>query len=132
MHRFRVRTRSRTEFAEITAEVRAAVRDSGVAEGICVVCVPHTTAGITVQENADPDVTHDLKLWLDRHIPKDTPGFRHAEGNSDSHLKASLFGSSVTLIIDGGEIGFGTWQGIYLCEFDGPRERNVLVQVVGR
>ena len=132
MHRFRVRTRSRTEFVEVTDQVRAAVRDSGIRDGICVVFVPHTTAAVTVQENADPDVTHDLKLWLDRHIPKDLPGFRHAEGNSDSHLKASFFGSSVTLVIDGGGIVFGTWQGIYLCEFDGPRERNVVVQVVGR
>ena len=132
MTRFGVRTRSRTEFAEITSQVHAAVRDSGVREGLCVVFVPHTTAGVTIQENADPDVTRDLQLWLDRNVPKDLPGFRHAEGNSDSHLKASFFGSSVTLVITGGELLFGTWQGIYLCEFDGPRERNVVVQCVGR
>ena len=131
MNRFGVRTRSRTEFLEITGQVRAAMKDSGVQDGLCVVFVPHTTAGVTIQENADPDVTHDLKLWLDRHIPKELPGFRHAEGNSDSHLKASFFGSSVTVVIAGGDLLFGTWQGIYLCEFDGPRDRNIVVQCVG-
>ena len=131
MHRFPVRTTRRSEFVEVTAEVRAAVAASGVTAGLCVVYVPHTTAAVTVQENADPDVVHDLLLWLDRHIPKAVPGFRHAEGNSDSHLKASLVGPSVTLVIDGGRLVFGTWQGVYLCEFDGPRTRDVIVQVVG-
>jgi secondary thiamine-phosphate synthase enzyme len=131
VHRFNIRTRSRNEFVEITAEVRQAVRASGVRSGICVVYSPHTTAAITIQENADPDVVHDLLLWLNREIPQDVPGFRHAEGNSDSHLKASLVGPSVTLLIDGGDLVFGTWQGVYFCEFDGPRSRNVLVQVVG-
>jgi secondary thiamine-phosphate synthase enzyme len=131
MHRFQVRTRRRSEFVEVTAEVRQAVATSGVRSGLCVVYVPHTTAAVTVQENADPDVVHDLLLWLDRHIPKEVPGFRHAEGNSDSHLKASLIGPSVTLVIDAGQVVFGTWQGVYLCEFDGPRTRDVVVQVVG-
>jgi secondary thiamine-phosphate synthase enzyme len=97
-------------------------------EGICVVYCPHTTAAVTIQENADPDVVHDLLLWLNRHIPKDVPGFRHAEGNSDAHLKASLVGPSVTVIIEKGEPVLGTWQGIYFCEFDGPRERNVYIR----
>jgi secondary thiamine-phosphate synthase enzyme len=131
MHRFSIRTHSRNEFVEITDEVRKAVKSSGVRSGICVVYSPHTTAAITIQENADPDVVHDLLLWLNREIPQDVPGFRHAEGNSDSHLKASLVGPSVTLLIDDGDLVFGTWQGIYFCEFDGPRSRNVLVQVVG-
>jgi secondary thiamine-phosphate synthase enzyme len=131
VHRFNIRTRSRNEFVEITAEVRQAVRASGVRSGICVVYSPHTTAAITIQENADPDVVHDLLLWLNREIPQDVPGFRHAEGNSDSHLKASLVGPSVTVLIDNGDLVFGTWQGVYFCEFDGPRSRNVLVQVVG-
>ena len=131
MHRFRVRTSRRSEFVEVTAEVRRAVAASGVTSGLCVVYVPHTTAAVTVQENADPDVVHDLLLWLDRHIPQAVPGFRHAEGNSDSHLKASLVGPSVTLVVDAGQVVFGTWQGVYLCEFDGPRTRDVVVQVVG-
>lgn len=96
-----------------------------------MVYVPHTTAGITIQENADPDVVHDILLWLKQHIPKSFPGFRHAEGNSDSHIQASLFGSSVTVLIENGRLVFGTWQGIYLCEFDGPRTRSVLVQIHG-
>ncbi len=131
MHRFTVRTQARTAFAEVTDEVRQAVRASGVRSGVCVVYCPHTTAAVTIQENADPDVVHDLLLWLNRHIPKDVPGFRHAEGNSDSHLKASIIGPSVTLIVDEGDLVFGTWQGIYLCEFDGPRTRTLMVQVLG-
>ncbi len=102
MTRHTVRTRNRTELVEITAIVRTAVAKSGVADGICVVYCPHTTAAITIQENADPDVVHDLLLWLNQHIPKEVPGFRHAEGNSDSHLKASLVGPSVTLLIEKG------------------------------
>lgn len=128
MHRFTVRTQMRTEFVEITDEVRRAV---DIRSGICVVYCPHTTAAVTIQENADPDVVRDMLLWLNQHIPKDVPGFRHAEGNSDSHLKASLIGPSVTLIVDEGDLVFGTWQGIYLCEFDGPRTRTLMVQVLG-
>lgn len=131
MTRFQVRTSRRNEFVEVTAEVRRAIAASGVQSGLCVVYVPHTTAAVTVQENADPDVVHDLLLWLDKHIPQRVPGFRHAEGNSDSHLKAALVGPSVTLVVDGGRPVFGTWQGVYLCEFDGPRTRDVVVQVVG-
>jgi secondary thiamine-phosphate synthase enzyme len=128
MPTFTVRTRSRNEFVEITAEVRELLRASGVTDGVCVVYSPHTTAAITIQENADPDVVHDLLLWLNRHIPKDVPGFRHNEGNSDSHLKAVLVGPSVMVPIEGGQLTFGTWQGIYFCEFDGPRNRTVRVQ----
>jgi secondary thiamine-phosphate synthase enzyme len=131
MHTFTVRTRTRTEFVEITAEVRRAVRASGVRSGLCLVYCPHTTAAVTIQENADPDVVHDLLLWLNQHIPKDVPGFRHAEGNSDSHLKASLVGPSVTIPVHDGELVFGTWQGVYFCEFDGPRNRTAHVKVWG-
>jgi secondary thiamine-phosphate synthase enzyme len=131
MHTLAVRTRTRTEFVEITAGVREAVRASGVRSGACLVYCPHTTAAVTIQENADPDVVHDLLLWLNTHIPKDVPGFRHAEGNSDSHLKASLVGPSVTVPVHDGELVFGTWQGIYFCEFDGPRTRRVHVKVWG-
>lgn len=131
MDRFTVRTHARTELAEITAQVREAVRTAGVRSGLCVVYCPHTTAAVTVQENADPDVVRDMLLWLNHHIPKGVPGFRHAEGNSDSHIKASLVGPSVTLLIDNGDLVFGTWQGVYFCEFDGPRTRTVMVRVVG-
>ncbi len=128
MPTFTVRTRARSEFLDITAGVTELLRASGVRNGVCVVYCPHTTAAVTIQENADPDVVHDLLLWLNRHIPKDQPGFRHAEGNSDSHLKAALIGPSVMVPIEDGQLAFGTWQGIYFCEFDGPRTRTVRVQ----
>jgi secondary thiamine-phosphate synthase enzyme len=124
-------TSKRTEFVEITEQVRSAVRANGLAAGACVVYCPHTTAAVTVQENADPDVVHDLLLWLNRHIPKDVPGFRHSEGNSDAHLKSSLVGTSVTVIVEGSALVLGRWQGIYFCEFDGPRTRTVQVQTIG-
>lgn len=132
MIRLTVPTRSRNEFVEITDRVAEAVRLSNVNEGLCVVSVPHTTAGITIQENADPDVVRDMLLWLERRVPQNEPGFRHAEQNSDSHIKASLMGSSVTVIVENGGIVLGTWQGIYLCEFDGPRPRGVNLQIQGR
>ena len=131
MRSFAVGTTKRTEFVEITAEVRAAVRSNGLSSGICVVYCPHTTAGVTIQENADPDVVRDILLWLNHHIPKDVPEFRHAEGNSDSHLKSSLIGTSVTIIVENGDLVLGTWQGVYFCEFDGPRTRTVQVQTIG-
>ena len=125
-----VRTSKRSEMVEVTDEVQRLVRDSGVSEGIAVVYVPHTTAGVTVQENADPDVKHDLLAKLDRMIPKDEDFYRHAEGNSDSHLKTSFVGTSATLLVDGNRLALGRWQGVYLCEFDGPRERTVRVRVI--
>jgi secondary thiamine-phosphate synthase enzyme len=131
VQRFAVQTRSRTEFVEITAEVRAAVRAFGARDGACVVYSPHTTAAITIQENADPDVVHDLLLWLNAQIPKNVPGFRHAEGNSDSHIKTSLVGPSVIIPVEMGDLVLGTWQGVYFCEFDGPRSRTVFVQRLG-
>jgi secondary thiamine-phosphate synthase enzyme len=131
VHKFTVRTKARTELVEITAQVRDAVRAAGVRSGFCVVYCPHTTAAVTIQENADPDVVRDMLLWLNEAVPKDVPGFRHAEGNSDSHIKASLVGPSVTIPIEDGELVFGTWQGVYFCEFDGPRSRTAMVQVTG-
>jgi secondary thiamine-phosphate synthase enzyme len=131
MESFEVRTRQRNEFVEITEPVRQALRRRGFKEGLCVVYCPHTTAAITVNENADPDVVHDMLAWLGRAIPQKQPDFRHAEGNSDSHLKASLVGPSVTLVIENGDIVLGRWQGVYFCEFDGPRARTVHVQFVG-
>jgi secondary thiamine-phosphate synthase enzyme len=132
MTSFDVRTRNRNEFVEITDEVAAAVRTAGLRDGFCVVYCPHTTAAITINENADPDVVHDMLLWLERSIPHLQPGFRHGEGNSDSHIKASLVGSSATVIVEEGTLVLGRWQGVYLCEFDGPRTRTVHVQNVGK
>ena len=131
METFEVRTRQRNEFVEITELVRQALRRRGLKAGVGVVYCPHTTAAITVNENADPDVVHDMLAWLGRAIPQRQPDFRHAEGNSDSHLKTSLIGPSVTVVIDNGDVLLGRWQGIYFCEFDGPRNRTVHVQFVG-
>jgi len=120
----------RADFYNITPKVREAVAQSGVSEGIAVVYCPHTTAGITINENADPDVVRDLLLGLDKAFP-DRSEFRHAEGNSSAHLKASAVGSSATVIIKGGKPLLGTWQGIFFCEFDPPRERSYFVQTIG-
>ena len=131
MERFKVRTDQRNQFVEITREVQDCAGRSGIVRGICIVYSLHTTAGITINENADPDVVHDMLLFLNKTIPQHQPGFRHAEGNSDSHLKTSFVGTSATVIIEDGQLQLGRWQGIYLCEFDGPRTREVLVQTVG-
>jgi secondary thiamine-phosphate synthase enzyme len=130
MNTFPVQTRQRNELVEITAQVRQALRQSGVRQGLCVVYCPHTTAAITVNENADPDVAHDLLAYLGRAVPQHQPDFRHAEENSDSHIKAALVGPSVTLLVEGGDLVLGRWQGVFLCEFDGPRSRSVHVQVL--
>lgn len=131
MDSFPVTTRQRNTFVDITAEVRRSLAGSRVRDGIGVVYCPHTTAAVTINEGYDPDVVHDMLLWLDRTIPHVQPGFRHGEGNSDSHLKASLFGSSAHVIVEGGEVVLGQWQVIYLCEFDGPRTRTVRVKWIG-
>jgi len=120
----------RSDFYNITPEVREAIAKSEVQEGIAVVYCPHTTAGITINENADPDVVRDLLLGLDKAFP-DRAEFRHEEGNSTAHLKASAVGSSATVIVSGGKPVLGTWQGIYFCEFDPPRERTFFVKVMG-
>ncbi len=114
---------------DITAAVKDVIRKSGVEAGLCVVYCPHTTAGITINENADSDVVKDLLYGLDTTFP-DRPEFRHAEGNSAAHLKASCIGSSVTLIVENGLPMLGRWQGIYFCEFDGPRERQYHIKVI--
>ena len=131
MDTLQIQTHTRNEFVEITRQVRHAVQRSRVKQGLCVVYCPHTTAAITVNENADPDVVHDMLAYLNRTVPKDQPDFRHGEGNSDSHIKASLVGSSATVLIEGGDLVLGRWQGMYFCEFDGPRARSVHVQVLG-
>jgi secondary thiamine-phosphate synthase enzyme len=116
-------------FYDITPAIRETIRKSGVEEGLCLVYCPHTTAGLTVNENADPDVVRDLLLGLAEAFP-DRPGFRHAEGNSAAHLKASCLGSSVTLIVENGAPKLGVWQGVYFCEFDGPRERRFHLKIL--
>src|SRR5438874_13511291 len=131
MDTFNIQTRRRNEFVDVTAQVRASLGRSGVREGLGVVYCPHTTAAVTVNENADPDVVHDMLLWLERAIPHEQPGFRHGEGNSDSHIKASLVGPSATVIVDDSALVLGRWQGVYFCEFDGPRHRTVHVKWVG-
>jgi secondary thiamine-phosphate synthase enzyme len=128
MDTYAVSTRKRNEFVEITDLVRKSLQKSGVTDGSGVVYCPHTTAAITINENADPDVVHDILLLLDRLIPQVQPGFRHSEGNSDSHIKASLVGSSATVLVENGKLVLGRWQGVYFCEFDGPRQRTVHVQ----
>ena len=117
-------------FVDITAEVTEAISESGVNEGICVVYCPHTTAAITINENADPDVKTDLISGFDKVFP-DFESFRHAEGNSDAHIKSSVVGASETIIVTGGRPLLGTWQGVYFCEFDGPRNRKFYVKVMG-
>jgi secondary thiamine-phosphate synthase enzyme len=129
MHSFRVKTSRRTQLLDITEQVARIVRESGVAEGVCYVYVPHTTAGVTINEHADPDVASDLEGVFDRLVPSRGP-YRHAEGNSDSHAKAALVGSSQTVFVSGGRLDLGRWQGVFLCEFDGPRERQVQVKLL--
>lgn len=130
LSRFEVRTRTRDDWIDMTDRVEEAVRASGVAEGICVVFVPHTTAAVTVNENADPDVPRDAKLQLSAISPV-RPDFRHAEGNSDAHVKTSLVGPSVTLVVADGRLLLGTWQSVWFTEFDGPRTRTVYVRTMG-
>ncbi|CAA9351530.1 MAG: UPF0047 protein Bsu YugU [uncultured Gemmatimonadetes bacterium] len=130
MEEIRIRTHRRGEMLDITARVREIVANSGMEEGVVVLQSLHTTAGLTINENADPDVVHDLLGKLERLVPKDEAFYRHDEGNSDSHLKTSFFGPSLTVIVSGGQPVLGTWQGIWFCEFDGPRERRVAVQLL--
>jgi secondary thiamine-phosphate synthase enzyme len=128
--RFEVRTSRREEWVDVTEDVAGAVTASGIVDGLVVLWSLHTTAALTVNEAADPDVARDVSGWLARNVPDD-PAFRHAEGNSDAHVKTSLMGPGVTLIVEGGRLLLGRWQGVFLCEFDGPRTRTVCVRVVG-
>jgi secondary thiamine-phosphate synthase enzyme len=126
----RVRTTRRTELVDLTARLEEVVARGGIREGALVAQSLHTTAGLTVNENADPDVARDMAAKLDRLAPRDEEFYRHAEGNSDSHVKTALVGPSLTVIVSGGRLVLGTWQGVYLCEFDGPRERRVAVRLL--
>ena len=130
-HRLRVRSREREEMVEFTGEVRRVLRESGAREGACVLYVRHTTAAVTVNENADPDVQRDMLHALRRLIPQHGMGFQHGEQNSDAHIKTSLVGPSVTIPFADGELLLGGWQGIFLCEFDGPREREIVMSILG-
>jgi secondary thiamine-phosphate synthase enzyme len=125
-----VDTHQRVEMVDITDQVCSAIGSSGIAEGLAVVYTPHTTAAVTINENADPDVVDDLVMALNQLVPFDNR-YRHSEGNSAAHVKSSLVGASETLIVSRGEPVLGTWQGVYFCEFDGPRRRQVQVKVIG-
>jgi secondary thiamine-phosphate synthase enzyme len=131
MQSFSVRTQKRTQFLDITRDVQSAVSDLGIENGVITAFVPHTTAGITINENADPDVPVDIADALERIVPWQA-GYKHAEGNAAAHVKASVMGSSVQVIAEGGQLRLGTWQAIFFCEFDGPRSRNVWVMGAGR
>ena len=128
---FRISTKSRNELIDITSQVSSAIHQSGITNGDVIVYCPHTTAAITINENADPSVLHDILLTLEQLIPHHRPGYRHCEGNSDAHCKSSIIGCSEQVIIRGSALALGTWQSIFFCEFDGPRSRNVKVQICG-
>jgi len=129
LQEFSVRTHNRTEFLDITAQVGKIVQDSKMQSGLAVVFVPHTTAAVTINENADPSVQHDILSDLNRLVPFNG-SYQHTEGNSAAHTKSSLVGPSETLLIENGRLALGTWQGIYFCEFDGPRTRKVWVKII--
>jgi len=130
MTKLTVKTGQHTEFVDITAQVQRVVTESETKQGVCTVFVPHTTCGITINENADPDVTTDIITALERVAPWDAPLYRHSEGNSAAHVKASLMGSSAQVLVHDGQLQLGTWQAIYLCKFDGPRTRKVWVATI--
>jgi secondary thiamine-phosphate synthase enzyme len=123
-----VKTRSRVELIDITHQVERIVKESGISEGVCVLYIPHTTAAVTINENADPSVKEDIITKLNQLIPSGD-SYHHTEGNADAHIKATLVGSSETIGVRGGELSMGTWQGVFFCEFDGPRRRKVLIRV---
>ena len=128
--RMTVDTTRHTQMVDITGLVKRAVKESGVQDGICTVFIPHTTAAVTINENADPDVVRDFTMEIDKIVPWED-GYQHMEGNSAAHLKASMIGFSEQIIIDGGQLVLGTWQDIYFCEFDGPRNRKVYIKITG-
>ena len=125
-----VQTASRNELVEVTGRLRKVVSTLGIDEGMLIVYVPHTTAAVTINENADPDVKTDLLAKLSSLVPKDETYYRHAEGNSDSHLKAAMVGHTVTVLVEAGKLVLGRWQGVYFCEFDGPRQRELIVKAL--
>lgn len=129
MEVMKVKTDRRTQFVDVTGLVERVVEKAGVASGVCYVYVPHTTAGVIINEHFDPDVATDLEGVLDRLVPKNGP-YRHGEGNSDSHAKAALVGTSQMILVEDGKLALGRWQGVFFCEFDGPRERKIWVKIL--
>jgi secondary thiamine-phosphate synthase enzyme len=125
-----IKTTGRDQMIEVTDRVQRLVSQNNVQNGLVIVAVPHTTAAVTINENADPDVKHDMLAKLETLIPKQEDYYQHGEGNSDSHVKTSLVGNSVTVLIEGGKLVLGTWQGIQFCEFDGPRTRKCLIKII--
>ena len=128
---FRLSTKQRNQMIDITSEVRSLVSQSGVSNGDVIVYCPHTTAAITINENADPSVPHDILLTLEELVPHRRPGYRHSEGNSDAHCKSSMIGCSSQVLLKDKTLDLGTWQAIFFCEFDGPRNRRVIIQIRG-
>ena len=129
MQKISIRTSKRIELVDITGEILDIVTKSNIKEGVCLVFCPHTTAGLTINENADPSVRKDITNALNKLVPENA-GYTHSEGNADSHIKSSLFGSSLTIFVKDRQLAFGTWQGIYFCESDGPRSREMWVKVI--
>jgi len=130
MIKISIKTKSKTEFIDITCEIQKVVHQSKIINGCCIVFIPHTTAGVTINENADPSVVSDILMIMNQIIPDQAP-YKHQEGNSPAHIKTSLFGSSQYIPIEGGQLILGTWQGVFFCEFDGPRTRNIIIQMIG-
>ncbi len=128
---FRVNSKSRNQMIDITSQVSSFVSNSGISDGDVIVFCPHTTAGITINENADPSVIHDILLTMEELMPHHRRGYRHSEGNSDAHCKSSLFGCSEQVLIKDNSLSLGTWQAVFFCEFDGPRSRTVVLQIRG-
>ncbi len=128
---FSISTKQRNQMIDITSQVRSFISPSGITNGDVIVYCPHTTAAITINENADPSVPHDILLTLEELLPHHRPGYRHSEGNSDAHCKSSLLGCSEQILIKDKSLDLGTWQGIFFCEFDGPRSRKVIIQIRG-
>ena len=128
---FQISSKHRNQMIDITGQVNSLVTQSGITNGDVIVYCPHTTAAITINENADPSVPHDILLTLDELLPQHRPGYRHSEGNSDAHCKSSIIGCSEQILIKDKSLELGTWQGIFFCEFDGPRSRRVMVQIRG-
>jgi secondary thiamine-phosphate synthase enzyme len=129
MNRINVQSRSKEELIDITRDIQKLVADSGVANGVCYIFVPHTTAAVTLNENADPSVSSDIVARLDSLVPRNV-SYGHTEGNAPAHIKAAVIGASATVFIEDGILVLGTWQGMFLCEFDGPRRRNVIIKIV--
>ncbi|MGB9803259.1 secondary thiamine-phosphate synthase enzyme YjbQ [Desulfofundulus sp.] len=129
IHTLTINTTARSQLVDITSQVRKIIQDAKITHGCCHLFVPHTTAGITINEHADPSVAQDILSELDRLIPREG-NYQHLEGNADAHIKTSLINSSLTVLVTDGQLVLGTWQGIFFCEFDGPRQRKVLVKVV--